>query len=182
MFNPDNTKTIDSLIKKYNYIYGAELGVRRGEFTTTLVRDNPLLKMVCVDIWNNDKSLNETHKHDENFKLFIKNAWDYKDRIAILRELTSTAYKKIKDNSLDFIFIDATHTYNALKNDIELWSPKVRSGGIISGHDFHLSFDKGGIIRILIEKYGKPFRYSESVVESGALCVDQYTCWFIKKK
>jgi hypothetical protein len=37
---------------------------------------------------------------------------------------------------LDFIYVDANHTYQAVKDDIKLWYPKVKSGGIVMGHDY----------------------------------------------
>jgi hypothetical protein len=40
------------------------------------------------------------------------------------------------DNSLDFVFIDAAHDYDSVKQDIISWLPKVKKGGIISGHDY----------------------------------------------
>jgi len=42
----------------------------------------------------------------------------------------------IPDISLDFVFIDAMHTYEAVKEDIRAWFPKIRSGGIVAGHDY----------------------------------------------
>lgn len=38
--------------------------------------------------------------------------------------------------TLDFAFIDADHSYEACKEDLELWAPKVRAGGIVAGHDY----------------------------------------------
>ena len=40
-----------------------------------------------------------------------------------------------EDNFFNFIFIDASHTYEDVKLDVEKWYPKVKSGGLISGHD-----------------------------------------------
>lgn len=40
------------------------------------------------------------------------------------------------DRSLDFVFIDADHSYEAVKRDLLAWLPKVRPGGIIGGHDY----------------------------------------------
>ena len=37
---------------------------------------------------------------------------------------------------VDFVFIDAEHTYEGVRDDIIAWSPKVRPGGIIAGHDY----------------------------------------------
>ena len=38
-------------------------------------------------------------------------------------------------NSLDFVFIDASHIYKYVAEDIDLWEPKVKKGGLVSGHD-----------------------------------------------
>ena len=47
------------------------------------------------------------------------------------------ASKKYEDNSIDFVFIDANHDYDYVKKDIEAWFPKVKTGGVIAGHDYH---------------------------------------------
>jgi cephalosporin hydroxylase len=41
------------------------------------------------------------------------------------------------NGSLDFVFIDADHTYDAVQADIAAWRPKIKSGGILAGHDWH---------------------------------------------
>ena len=43
----------------------------------------------------------------------------------------------ILPEKLDFVYIDANHNYECVKEDIEHWYPKVKVGGIIAGHDFH---------------------------------------------
>lgn len=48
------------------------------------------------------------------------------------------------DHSLDLVFIDADHTYRAVRADLEAWIPKVKSGGIICGHDCQEYFTKLG--------------------------------------
>jgi len=40
------------------------------------------------------------------------------------------------DNSIDFVYIDGAHEYDALKADIIAWGPKVKTGGIIAGDDY----------------------------------------------
>jgi predicted O-methyltransferase YrrM len=41
----------------------------------------------------------------------------------------------LKDNKVDFLFIDADHSYEGVKKDFEMYSPLVRKGGIIAFHD-----------------------------------------------
>lgn len=46
-----------------------------------------------------------------------------------------------KNRKFDFVFIDAEHTYEAVKRDLMAWVLKVKSGGILGGHDyFHSAF------------------------------------------
>lgn len=45
------------------------------------------------------------------------------------------AARNFEDGSIDFCFIDANHTYDFIKRDIEAYLPKMKKGGVISGHD-----------------------------------------------
>lgn len=47
-----------------------------------------------------------------------------------------------EDGTVDFVWIDANHEYEAVKADIEVWLPKVRAGGVIAGHDYFRSKKK----------------------------------------
>lgn len=154
----DNTQHLNIIIEKFKFTKGAELGVRRGDFTADLLKNNKNLHMICVDLWAYDSSLNEIHDHESNYKIYIEKTNPFKDRIIEYRMLLNDAAKLCEDNSLDFIFIDATHTYDSIKNDYNKWSTKVKVGGVISGHDFHPAFDNGGMIRAIKE-------FSPNIVE-----------------
>jgi predicted O-methyltransferase YrrM len=41
-----------------------------------------------------------------------------------------------KDRSIDFLFLDTEHSYEHVKEEILAWYPKIKTGGIIAGHDF----------------------------------------------
>jgi predicted O-methyltransferase YrrM len=51
---------------------------------------------------------------------------------------------------VDFLFIDADHSYDSVKRDFELWSPLVRSGGIVAFHDVKPDYP-GGVPRFWAE-------------------------------
>lgn len=74
---------------------------------------------------------------DEVFEAHIHNLMEagFTSRTSIVQERSEVAYTSFNDDSIDLLFIDGDHTYEAVKRDLELWSPKVKSGGIILMHD-----------------------------------------------
>ena len=60
------------------------------------------------------------------------------------------AVKRYKDASLDFVFLDASHTYEDVKADIQAWKPKVKQGGYLGGHDFQTEFP--GVVKAVTEE------------------------------
>ena len=66
---------------------------------------------------------------------------------------TNEAAPLVLDRWADFVFIDAAHSYEAVRDDIRLWAPKVRLGGWLGGHDYHAKFQ--GVIRAVDEAFGK---------------------------
>lgn len=58
------------------------------------------------------------------------------EHLVELMSMTSEEAAKIIDGPLAFVHIDADHTYPFVKQDIELWTPKLMSGGIAAFHDY----------------------------------------------
>ena len=76
-------------------------------------------------------------------------------------------FSELKGHGLfDLIFIDADHSYEAVREDIIAWWPKVKNGGIISGHDYQMGTP--GVIAASNELLGY-------VRVTGS-------CWWHKKK
>lgn len=50
---------------------------------------------------------------------------------------SSETASQFEDGSVDFVFIDANHTREFVRDDINAWLPKVKPGGIIAGHDYN---------------------------------------------
>lgn len=61
------------------------------------------------------------------------------------------ASKLFENNSIDVVYIDGEHTYNAVKDDIKYWLPKIKKNGIICGHDYQLTFS--GTIKAVDENF-----------------------------
>ena len=78
------------------------------------------------------------HNHDL-YKVFLEKFKNYSDMMTIHKGFSFDFIPLLPDNC-DIIFIDADHIYESVKKDIDLALPKVKQGGILSGHDLE-SFD-----------------------------------------
>jgi predicted O-methyltransferase YrrM len=71
-----------------------------------------------------------------------------------LKMKSSDAVSQFEDGTIDFIYIDGNHQYDFVKKDLELYVPKIKSGGIISGHDYG-GPTTPGVTRAVDEFFGK---------------------------
>ena len=74
--------------------------------------------------------------HDAFYRETAVKLAPYGDRSIIIRAKSGEAVELFKDGQLDFVYLDAQHHYEAIKEDIALWWPKVRWGGLLAGHDY----------------------------------------------
>ena len=70
------------------------------------------------------------------FDEFLKNIESVKHIVTPIRMESVKATTFYRDKSLEFVFIDSSHTYEDVSNDLKAWFPKVKHGGHIAGHDF----------------------------------------------
>lgn len=134
---------LESLIKENNFTNGAEIGVWYGRTIGHLLLRCQNLSMIGVDEWvvrpeNADINDGETYEdwdmeHLEHRARHVVDHWG--ERGKIIKASSLNAAKQIEDESLDFVFIDASHDYRSVLTDIGAWEPKVRAGGMVSGHD-----------------------------------------------
>lgn len=88
------------------------------------------IKFDCIDIWQPNLMYN-----DLDFKTFKHNMAPVKHYYSAVKMNATEASEQYLDNSIEFVFIDADHSYEAVKHDIQTWWPKIKINGMIGGHD-----------------------------------------------
>jgi hypothetical protein len=61
----------------------------------------------------------------------------FADRVHVMRGDSLQAVERFADRSLDFVYIDADHSFEGCRRDILAWAPKVKVGGVLAGHDYY---------------------------------------------
>jgi len=130
-------EVLPRLFTELGYKVGAEVGVQRGSFSKHLCRTVPGLKLYAVDPWldyPDYPSCNGQAYKDRLHEIAVEKLAPY--NCEIVREASADAVWRFDDGALDFVFIDANHSYDYVRQDIELWSRVVRHGGILAGDDY----------------------------------------------
>ena len=112
----------------------------------------------CVDPW--EKYVEDCSVYDmDKQELELKEAESIFDKViskynnVIKNKMTSSDYvSKIEDKSVDFVYIDGNHQYSSVKEDITNWLPKIKTGGVLCGHDFGWASVSTAIKEVLVRE------------------------------
>lgn len=102
----------------------AEVGSQYGIHAFEIMNNLQPSSLYLID------TLKDLDKAKDNLKSF--------PQVKFITKTSIEASKDFPDNYFDLVYIDAEHTYNSVKEDIEVWTPKVKEWGIIAGHDWKL--------------------------------------------
>lgn len=123
-------------------IRGIELGVCWGLNSYTLLESCPnLVSLIGVDHFMSYKDwdrLIDQEEQDHNYTKLLYNMDLMGPRFNLIRESTVNASIDIENESQDFVFVDADHSMKAVLNDLDHYWPKIKSGGMMAGHDSNL--------------------------------------------
>lgn len=130
----DTQETREDLSKLFKGV-GVEVGVERAKFSHTICKTSTHL--FGVDPLEAYRGYREhvTQNKLDDFYEEVTSTMKNKD-FTLIRKYSMDALDDFKDESLDFVYIDANHDYLHALEDIEGWARKVKKGGIVSGHDY----------------------------------------------
>lgn len=141
-----------------------EIGSYQGESTELFAQNIPSLKkLYAIDPWKNGYAPGDVCS-DEYPMDVVESNFDLRTKkysVILKQKTTSKEFvNEIEDGSLDFVYVDGDHSYDSCKEDIELWLPKIKKGGIIAGHDY-LAACFLGVVNAVNEKFGTPDKVYE---------------------
>lgn len=132
--------------------YGIEIGVAEGNFSEILLSTSNLKELYMVDAWQNfgDKYVDINNVSDrEQLSRYLKVVHRMKkfgNRATVLRGDCNAMVEHFMDNVFDFVYLDADHSYEFVKKNLNDWYPKVKVGGIFAGHDYLDGKDLAGTV------------------------------------
>ena len=102
-----------------------------------LINRDKLGEFYCVDTWKGEAAIAyDTAIVQDLRKIFRQNVKPILKQITMLSMISWNAAKKFEDYSVDFCYVDAGHSYEAVTNDLTAWWPKLRPGSWFGGDDY----------------------------------------------
>ena len=140
---PSNSKFIE---------IGSWKGQSSAYMTVEIINSGKNIKFFCIDTWEGSEEHQEFTEVKNLYQIFKDNMKPLENYYIDIRKTSLEAAKIFDDNSIDFVFIDASHKYEDVKNDINTWLPKVKKGGILAGHDYFFQSDVWPEVRKAVDE------------------------------
>ena len=169
------------------YTKFAEIGVWKGHsisFLAGLLKDKSDVEIYAVDLFDEtykytptDSSANANIRKQVEiiYQIYQENLKRTNTR-EMITDVKGTSWEmasKFQDEQLDVAFIDADHSYESVKKDVTAWFPKVRKGGILSGHDYVRGNTVAQAVNEMNTTLFKP--------NGLKLVTDKESIWYVKK-
>ncbi len=124
-----------------------EIGVAEGYFSWYLLDHWPGVHYL-VDPWRRldvpGYSVHGDEDQEARYNRVLSKAKLYHGRAIVKRMTSAESVVSFPDGFFDFVYIDANHTFESVREDIAFWWPKVKTRGVLAGHDY-LEGEVGGV-------------------------------------
>jgi SAM-dependent methyltransferase len=140
---------------------GAEIGVQRGDYAAEMLRRAAPRKLYLIDCWRWQPGPYEADKSnvsDEEHEAFLKHVRERfrteieAGRVVVVRALAHEALPAFPAGYFDWVYLDADHSYDAVRRDLRLCARVLKAGGLLCGHDLCPEEDVAfGVVRAVEE-------------------------------
>lgn len=182
---PESTRNeLPELFQALGFQIGAEIGVYKGAFTERFCKAG--MTIYAVDPWSAYDTNGRAFQSQERQNFLYGHAQralaPYLN-CTIIRKTSMDALHLFRNGTLDFVYIDANHSFRYIASDLQEWAWKVRKGGIVAGHDYFNTAPstKNVIIHVkpVVDAYMEAFGIKNWYVfgGSGADKDDKFLSW-----
>ncbi len=153
-----------------------EVGVWYGRttlmFSSLGTQEEPLYKkLYAVDTFQGSEEHQaelQGKSFEDDYRELLKNEELHK--VEVIKDFSTNACHRFADESIDLVFIDASHDYENVKADILAWTPKIKKGGMIMFHDYPEPTDPNGGFEDLTKAVNFYVRDSGLFTDFGWFC------------
>ena len=136
---------ISNIINENNFKSFAEIGVAFGGHLEEILTNTSLQTAYAVDSYSLTQTTTDSFRRSDGvpfdqsdyenlFQFANDRLQKFGNRIIFIRDSSLNSLDRIE--SLDMVFVDAEHSYDAVVLDLNIWYDKINYNGIISGHDY----------------------------------------------
>jgi len=123
-------------------LVGVEIGISGAAGSVALLLRLPKLKLYCIDPWRYIENAPfeaglAQEIQDNGYNISVAKLAPFEERAIVLRKESDDAVNDVPAE-IDFVHIDGNHEYEQVMKDINNYMPKIKKGGILSGHDWIL--------------------------------------------
>jgi hypothetical protein len=118
----------------------AEIGVFKGDFARLIQEIRSPKELYLIDLWESQEGeYSKDVSNNAPLNQYYENVCNQFKVAAICDQfliIFTEGVSMFPDNYFDWIYLDADHSYASVKRDLNAWFPKIKNGGIFSGHDY----------------------------------------------
>jgi len=166
-----------------------ELGAWKGRSTSfmgvEIANSGKPIRFTTVDHWRGSEG-EELHDADQDvqsgrlYEVFLENIRPVAAYVNVIRDDSAAAAARFEDGSIDFLYVDASHSYEGVLRDLSAWWPKVKLGGLMAGDDWCFP-DRGELgVRNAVRDFFRP-SLSRLAIEPGSSPNEKWLQWSIVK-
>ncbi len=148
-----------------------EIGSYMGESTHIFGSCGLFTEINCIEPFSGTENFNDKNNHtwEEVWEEYDTNTRQFKDIVKLHEDYSydEKVLSKFNDDEYDFIYVDGNHSFESTRQDFELYIPKIKSNGVLGGHDYQQGF---GVDDAL-----------EEICDPSNLILFRDSSWLIKK-
>ncbi len=144
---------------------GVEVGVAGGNYSKVILDNPKVAALYGVDPYEVHEGYRDYARKETFNKMYnttVELLHDYPN-FSLIKKYSMEAVGDFEDNSLDFVYIDADHSYRTVMEDIVEWTKKVKPRGIVAGDDYFEAEGREGRYDVIraVDDYVKAYHIPE---------------------